>query len=71
MRQLNYSNSNFGFEFLTIELLWVQIFNHYVHFILRYSLIPIDATCATSGTWQRDYATRWIFVKNVPNQILF
>ena len=37
--------------------------NHYYYFLLRYSHIPICATYATIGTWQRHFGTSWIFAK--------
>ena len=48
MRHLEYTKSDFGFEYHMVE------FNHYDSFLLRYSHNPI---CATSGTWQGHYAT--------------
>ena len=50
MRQLEYTNSDFRFEYYMVELLLVLNFNHYDYFPLRYSYIPI---CATSARWQR------------------
>ena len=53
MRQLKYTNSDFRFEYYMVKFYRCLISNHYDYFPLRYSHIPICATCATSGRWQR------------------
>ena len=53
MRQLEFTNL-----ILDLNSTWSNynrcvIYNHYDYFPLRYSHIPICATSATSGRWQR------------------